>query len=55
MIDKPFSDMQQYDTFPNKFGYGELYRLMVHVRDELGQPPIIIDADDLQIACTDYV
>ncbi len=47
MTDKPFSNMRQY-TVPKKFGYGELYDLMVHVRDELGQTPIIIDADDLQ-------
>ncbi len=46
-IDKPFSDMPQYQVGQH-FGYGELYDLMVHVRDELGQTPIIIDADDLQ-------
>ncbi len=47
MIDKPFSDMPQ-KLVPEKFGLGELYDLMVYVRDKLGQTPIIIDADDLQ-------
>ncbi len=47
MIDQPFADIPRY-TVGEKFGYGELYNLMIHVRDELGQTPIIIDADDLQ-------
>ena len=46
-INKPYSDMPQY-AVGEKFGYGELYDLMVHARDELGQTPIVIDADDLQ-------
>ncbi|XP_072019421.1 uncharacterized protein [Amphiura filiformis] len=46
-IDKPFADMPKY-VVPAKFGYGELYDLMVHVKEKLGQSPIVIDADDLQ-------
>ncbi|XP_072019420.1 uncharacterized protein [Amphiura filiformis] len=46
-IDKPFSDMPKV-LVPAKFGYGELYDLMVHVKEKLGQSAIVIDADDLQ-------
>ncbi|XP_072018625.1 uncharacterized protein [Amphiura filiformis] len=45
--DKPFSDMPR-SLIGAKFGYGELYELMVHVQEKLGQSPIVIDADDLQ-------
>ncbi|XP_072018500.1 uncharacterized protein [Amphiura filiformis] len=46
-VDKPFADMPRY-VVPAKFGYGELYDLMVHVQENLGHNPIVIDADDLQ-------
>ncbi|XP_072019424.1 uncharacterized protein [Amphiura filiformis] len=46
-IDKPFADMPKYEV-PAKFGYGELYDLMVHVQEKSDQSPIVIDADDLQ-------
>ncbi|XP_072019426.1 uncharacterized protein [Amphiura filiformis] len=46
-IDKPFADMPKY-AVPARFGYGELYDLIVHVQENLGQTPIVIDADDLQ-------
>ncbi|XP_072050584.1 uncharacterized protein [Amphiura filiformis] len=47
LIDKPFADMPKY-LVPTKLYYGELYDLMVHVKEKLGQSPIVIDADDLQ-------
>ncbi|XP_072018501.1 uncharacterized protein [Amphiura filiformis] len=46
-VDKPFTEMPKY-AVPGRFGYGELYDLIVHVQENLGQTPIVIDADDLQ-------
>ncbi|XP_072019656.1 uncharacterized protein [Amphiura filiformis] len=46
-VDKPFTDMPKY-LVPEMFGFGELYDLMVHIQENLGQSPIVIDADDLQ-------
>ncbi|XP_072018622.1 uncharacterized protein [Amphiura filiformis] len=45
-IDKPFAEMIKNAVA--KFGYGELYDLIVHVQENLGHTPIVIDADDLQ-------
>ncbi|XP_072037050.1 uncharacterized protein [Amphiura filiformis] len=45
--DTPVSDMPR-KLFGEKYGYSELYDLMVHVQEKLGQFPIVIDADDLQ-------